>query len=50
MNNSAGLFQVDDLLKNKLGGSGIEKHVAVKAYIEGETEKKLMKEYQVGNE
>jgi uncharacterized protein len=45
MNNSAGLFQVDELLKVKLKGSGLEKYVDVKAFIEGETEKQLVKEF-----
>jgi uncharacterized protein len=47
MNNSAGLFQVDDLLNTKLKGSGIEKLVDIKAYIGSETEKSLLKEYIV---
>lgn len=47
MNNSAGLFQVDELLKSKLKGSGIEEYVKVKAIIEGETEKNLLKEFFV---
>ena len=47
MNNSAGLFQVDELLKSKLKGSGIEDFVIVKAVVEGETEKKLLKEFVV---
>lgn len=50
MNNSAGLFQIDDLLEGKLGGSGIEKYVMVKAYVEGETEKKLITEFSIGND
>ena len=29
MNNSAGVFQVDELLANKLRGSGLEDHVEV---------------------
>jgi metal-dependent HD superfamily phosphatase/phosphodiesterase len=45
MNNSAGLFQVDDLLNSKLLGSGIEKYIDAKAYIARKTEKKLMKEF-----
>jgi len=48
MNNSAGLFQVDELLKSKLKGSGIETHVKIKAIIEEETEKSLLKEFVVG--
>ena len=47
MNNMAGIFQVDDLLKQKLVGSGIEKYVVVSAYINGETEKKLIKEFDI---
>ncbi|GAP13683.1 uncharacterized conserved protein [Longilinea arvoryzae] len=46
MNNNAGIFQVDELLRRKLIGSGIEKYVKVSAYlVEGE-EKKLFKEFQ----
>jgi len=47
MNNSAGIFQLDELLKNKIIGSGIEKYVSVYAYINQKTEKKLLKEYQI---
>jgi hypothetical protein len=42
MSNSAGIFQLDDLLKEKLHGSGLEPFVEVEATIEGETEKKLV--------
>lgn len=42
MSNSAGVFQLDDLLKEKLHGSGLEKYVEVEATIEGDTEKKLV--------
>lgn len=45
MNNSAGLFQLDELLKKKIIGSGIEKYVSVRAFINQKTEKKLVKEY-----
>jgi len=47
MNNSTGLFQVDELLKRKLHGSGIEKYIKVKAYIERRREKKLVKEFTI---
>ncbi len=47
MNNSSGLFQVDELLKEKLINSGIEKYCNVKAYVVGETEKKLITEFIV---
>lgn len=42
MSNSAGVFQLDELLKEKLHGSGLEPYVEVEATIEGETEKKLV--------
>jgi len=45
MSNSAGIFQVDQLLKDKLLGSGLEPYVEVEAYIEGE-EKKLVSSYR----
>ncbi len=47
MNNSAGVFQLDELLKEKLHGSGLEKYVEVEATIEGETEKKLLKIFRL---
>jgi metal-dependent HD superfamily phosphatase/phosphodiesterase len=47
MNNSAGLFQVDELLKSKLVGSGIEQYVKVRAVVESTTEKRLVKEYEI---
>ena len=46
MNNSAGIFQLDDLLKEKLEGSGLEPYVEVEATIEGETEKKLLQGFR----
>ena len=47
MNNSAGVFQVDELLKKKLKGSGIEQYVEVKAVLLRETEKSLVKEFSL---
>jgi metal-dependent HD superfamily phosphatase/phosphodiesterase len=47
MNNSAGIFQLDELLKRKIIGSGIEKYIDVHAYINQKTEKKLLKEYRI---
>ena len=35
MNNSAGLFQVDNLLRSKLRGSGLEDHIEVEATHRG---------------
>jgi metal-dependent HD superfamily phosphatase/phosphodiesterase len=47
MNNSAGVFQVDELLANKLRGSGLEEHVEVVARIEAEHEKRLLRVYRI---
>ncbi len=47
MSNSAGIFQIDELLKEKLRGSGLESFVEVEASIEGETEKSLVKAYKL---
>jgi metal-dependent HD superfamily phosphatase/phosphodiesterase len=38
---------VDELLKRKLIGSGIEKHMKVRALIERRREKKLIKEFEI---
>jgi hypothetical protein len=45
MNNSAGIFQVDELLKRKLRNSSIAPYVQVLARIEGETEKRILEFY-----
>ncbi len=47
MNNAAGIFQVDELLKTKLEGSGLEPYVEVEASTEGETDKKLIKIFRI---
>jgi len=47
MNNSAGVFQVDSLLANKLRGSGLEDHIEVVARIDAEHEKRLLRVYQI---
>ena len=47
MNNSAGIFQVDSLLANKLRGSGLEPHVEVVARIDAEHEKRLLTVYRI---
>jgi hypothetical protein len=48
MNNTAGIFQVDELLKKKLIGSGIEGYMAVSSYIKEGLENKLFKQYPAG--
>ncbi len=47
MNNSAGLYQVDNLLRSKLRGSGLEEHITVRATIEGESEKRLLPPFEL---
>jgi len=47
MTNSAGVFQVDELLRNKLRGSGLEEHLQVEAHIQGETEKRLLERFEL---
>ena len=47
MNNSAGIFQVDDLLATKIRGTPLEGHIEVIAAVEGETEKRLMREFRI---
>lgn len=47
MNNSAGIFQVDELLKRKLRNSSIAQYVQVVARIEGETEKRILELYSL---
>src|SRR3954447_12274155 len=43
MNNSAGVFQLDELLASKLRGSGLEQHIEVIARIDAEHEKRLLR-------
>jgi len=47
MTNSAGIFQIDELLKEKLHGSGLEPYVQVEATVEGEAEKKLIQVFRL---
>lgn len=47
MNNSAGVFQTDDLFKGKIKGSGLEKYIEVEVYVIGESEKNLIKKLEI---
>jgi uncharacterized protein len=47
MNNSAGVFQVDDLLATKLRGTPLEGHVEIVAQVQGETEKRLLPSFRI---
>lgn len=42
MSNSAGIFQVDELLRSKLDGSALESYLEIEATVQGETEKRLL--------
>lgn len=47
LNNSAGLFQLDELLRPKIVSSSIAPYVNVEARIEGEIEKRLLPVYSM---
>jgi metal-dependent HD superfamily phosphatase/phosphodiesterase len=47
MNNSSGIFQVDELLATKLRGSGLEEHIEVVARIDAEHEKRLVPIFRI---
>jgi metal-dependent HD superfamily phosphatase/phosphodiesterase len=47
MSNSAGIFQVDELLATKLRGSGLEQHIEVIARIDAEHERRLLRVFRI---
>jgi metal-dependent HD superfamily phosphatase/phosphodiesterase len=47
MSNSAGIFQVDELLAEKLRGSGLEEHFEVIARIDAEHEQRLIHVFRI---
>jgi metal-dependent HD superfamily phosphatase/phosphodiesterase len=47
MSNSAGIFQVDELLATKLRGSGLEQHIEVIARIDAEHERRLVPVFRI---
>src|ERR1700742_2251046 len=47
LNNSAGIFHVDDLLATKIRGTPLEGKVEVLAEIQGETEKRLLSGFRL---
>jgi len=47
MTNPAGIFQVDDLMKEKLKGGGIENYIKASAYLVESGHEKLFKEYRL---
>jgi uncharacterized protein len=48
LNNSAGIFQMDDLLATKIRGTPLDGKVEVVAKIEGESEKRLLSGFRIG--
>jgi metal-dependent HD superfamily phosphatase/phosphodiesterase len=46
LSNSAGIFQVDELLRHKLQNSSIKDFVEVQAKVEGEMERRLIQTYR----
>ena len=46
LSNSAGLFQLDQLLRDKLDGSGLEPHMEIDAKV-GEEEKRLLTDFRL---
>ena len=47
MTNPAGVFQVDDIMTEKLKGSNLEKYVTITAYILENGKERLYKEYNI---
>jgi metal-dependent HD superfamily phosphatase/phosphodiesterase len=47
LNNSAGIFQVDDLLATKIRGTPLDGRIEVIAKVEGETEKRLLSGFRL---
>jgi len=47
MSNSAGIYQVDELLATKLRGSGLERHMEVIARIDAEHERRLIPVFRI---
>jgi len=47
MSNSAGVFQLDQLFREKLSGSGLEPYIELEAHIGGESEKRLFQEFRI---
>jgi hypothetical protein len=47
MTGSAGIFQVDELLRNKIRNSGLENYIHVVARITGEKEAKVIELFEI---
>jgi metal-dependent HD superfamily phosphatase/phosphodiesterase len=47
MSNSAGVFQIDELLKPRIENSGLQKYFHVVAEITGEKERKIIEKFEI---
>jgi uncharacterized protein len=47
LSNSAGVFQLDELFRKKLRGSGLEPYLELEATLEGESEKRLFRNFKL---
>jgi metal-dependent HD superfamily phosphatase/phosphodiesterase len=47
MSNSAGVFQIDDLLKPRIENSGLQTYIHVIAEITGERERKIIDKFEI---
>jgi len=47
MSNSAGIFQIDNLLRERIRNSGLEDYIQVVAEVTGEKEKKIIHEFKI---
>jgi uncharacterized protein len=47
MSNSAGIYQIDELLRKKIHGSTIKNYIELVAIIEGETEERIIPIYRI---
>jgi metal-dependent HD superfamily phosphatase/phosphodiesterase len=47
LSNSAGVFQLDKLFRDKLQGSGLEPYLEISAELEGETEKRIFRHFRI---
>jgi metal-dependent HD superfamily phosphatase/phosphodiesterase len=47
LSNSAGIFQLDQLFREKLGGSGLEPYVEVEADFVNEAEKRIVEKFRL---
>jgi uncharacterized protein len=47
MSNSVGVFQLDQLFREKLAGSGLERYIELQADLVGESERRLFDSYRI---